>query len=83
LKKQSAPRPDVNLAFEREVLTQADSTMMPDQARQLARRRTFAALGIFALAALVSPFVPLLGFGLICSALVLYVRPEAISGRVA
>ncbi|MBZ9603649.1 TMEM175 family protein [Phyllobacterium chamaecytisi] len=71
------------LAFEREVLAQADSTIMPDQARRLARRRTFAALGIFALAALVSPFVPLLGFGLICTALVLYVRPEAISGRVA
>ncbi len=52
--------------------------MMPDQVRRLARRRAFAAL-----AALVSPFVPLLGFGLICSALVLYVRPEAISGQIA
>lgn len=70
------------LAFEREVLAQADLTMMPDKARRRARRRTFAALAIFASATLISPFVPLLGFGLICAALVLYVRPEAISGQI-
>ncbi|MEK1891378.1 MAG: TMEM175 family protein [Phyllobacterium sp.] len=67
------------LVFEREILAQADSSMMSDEARRLARRRSIAALVIFAAASLVSPFVPLLGLGLICCALVLYVRPEAVS----
>lgn len=71
------------LIFEREVLAQADSSMMPDRTRQLVRRRSVAALAIFAVATLISPFVPLLGFGLICCALVLYVRPEAISRGTA
>jgi uncharacterized membrane protein len=71
------------LVFEREVLAQADVTRMSDRARKRARRRSLAALGIFALAMLVSPFIPLLGFGLICCALVLYVRPEAVSEESA
>lgn len=71
------------LVFEREVLAQADLSKLPDKARRLARRRSFAALAIFAAATLMSPVVPLLGFGLICCALVLYVRPEAVSDGAA
>jgi uncharacterized membrane protein len=71
------------LVFEREILAQADSSMMPDRARLLARRRSLVALAIFAGATLTSPFIPLLGFGLICCALVLYVRPEALGGGTA
>lgn len=65
------------LGFEREVFAQADPTKMPEKARRLARRRSIAALVIFVAAALISPFVPLIGFGLICCALILYVRPQA------
>ena len=71
------------LRFEREVLAQADLSMMPDKARRLARRRSFAALAILAAATLTSPFAPLLGLGLICCALVLYLRPEALSDGAA
>jgi uncharacterized membrane protein len=71
------------LVFEREVLAQADESMMPDRARKLARRRSLAALAIFAAATMISPMVPLLGFGLICCALILYIRPEAINGHTA
>ncbi len=71
------------LVFERAVLAQADRSMLPDRARRLAQRRTLAALAIFAASAITAPFVPLLGFGMICCALVLYVRPEAISDHAA
>jgi uncharacterized membrane protein len=64
------------LVFEREVLAQADASAMPDGARKLARRRSMAAFAIFGVATCVAPFVPFLGFGLICCALVLHVRPE-------
>lgn len=63
------------LGFEREVFAQADSSNMPEKARRHAQRRSIAALATFVAAALVSPFVPLVGFGLICCALILYVRP--------
>ncbi|NLS05992.1 DUF1211 domain-containing protein [Rhizobium sp. P32RR-XVIII] len=67
------------LGFEREVFAQSDPTRMPEKARRLARCRSIAALAIFVAAALISPFVPLIGFGLICCALILYVRPQAPS----
>lgn len=64
------------LVFEREVLEQADPSAMPDCARKLACRRSIAAFAIFGMATCVALFVPFLGFGLICCALVLHVRPE-------
>ncbi|HEX3864431.1 MAG TPA: TMEM175 family protein [Stellaceae bacterium] len=71
------------LVFEREVLAHADASAMPDHARRLARRRSIAALAIFAAATGAAPFVPLLSFGLICCALILYLRPEAIAHSAA
>lgn len=67
------------LVFEREALAQADPSAVPERTRRLAGRRSLAGLAIFAVAALTAPEVPLLGFALICCALVLYLRPEAIS----
>jgi uncharacterized membrane protein len=64
------------LVFEREVLAQADASAMPDRMRKLARRRSSVAFAIFGMATCIAPFVPFLGFGLICCALVLHVRPE-------
>jgi uncharacterized membrane protein len=63
----------VNLAyrtFEKDVLDQADTSQICQRARQLARRRSLAA------ATLLSLVMPLLGLVLICSALILYLRPE-------
>jgi uncharacterized membrane protein len=70
------------LLFEREIFAQAEAGAMPEPARRLARRRTLIGLAIFALAGLVAPFVPLLGFFLICCALVLYLQPEIFSSRL-
>jgi uncharacterized membrane protein len=67
------------LLFEREILLHAEADDVPHQARKLARRRTVIGLIIFAAAALTAPVLPLLGFALICCALLLYLRPEIFS----
>jgi uncharacterized membrane protein len=67
--------------FEREVLGQADATQVPDRARRMARRRSLGVLAIFATAMLVAFVAPRLGFGLICGALVLHLRPGAPGSR--
>jgi uncharacterized membrane protein len=69
------------LAFERAVLAQADRMLMPAQATRRAQRRTLLAVTVFAAAAIVAPFMPFLGFAIVCCALVLYLSPEAIKGR--
>ena len=69
----------VNIAyrmFERDVLDQTDDSSMGQRSKRLARRRSLATLVIFALAALIALFAPLGGFGLICGALILYLRPD-------
>lgn len=66
------------LVFEREVLARADQQMMPDRIRKRAQRRTLLAVVLFAIGAVVAPFVPLLGFGVVCAALLLYLTPEAL-----
>jgi uncharacterized membrane protein len=67
--------------FEREVFAQADATQISERARRIARRRSLAVLAIFASAMLVSLVAPRFGFGLVCSALILHVRPEAPGSR--
>lgn len=66
------------LVFEREVLAQADQEVMPDRIRKRAQRRTLLAVMVFAAGAVVAPFVPLLGFGIVSAALLLYLSPEAL-----
>lgn len=69
------------LLFEREILAHAETAVVPEQARRLAHRRTLVGLATFTMAGLVAPAVPLLGFALICCALVLYLRPEIFNSR--
>jgi uncharacterized membrane protein len=69
------------LVFEREVFSEADQSLIPNRARKRAQIRTLVAIAIFAGAAITAPFMPLLGFGMVCCALVLYASPEAISRR--
>ncbi|MGY3134379.1 putative membrane protein [Bradyrhizobium sp. USDA 4501] len=68
------------LAFERAVLTQADQSLISERVRTWTQRRTLLAVLVFAAGAAIAPFMPLLGFATVCCALLLYLRPEAISG---
>jgi uncharacterized membrane protein len=65
------------LVFEGNVLAQATVAQISLQSRRMARYRSLATLTIFAAAILVSIVAPLVAFGLICTALILYLRPEA------
>jgi uncharacterized membrane protein len=66
--------------FEHEILTRADSTSVPEGTRRMARRRSLGVLVSFTTAMLVAFVAPRLGFGLICGALILHLRPEAAPG---
>jgi uncharacterized membrane protein len=68
--------------FERRVLTGADARHLPARTRRLARGRSLIVLAIFTTAMLVAFFAPRVAFGLICSGLMLHLRPEAPGARV-
>jgi len=63
--------------FEREVLIHGSGSRNANHNRRLARRRSLIVLIIFAAATLVALKAPRVGFGLICGALVLHLRPDA------
>ena len=65
--------------FEREVLGHADPTLVNDRTQRTARRRSLVVLAIFTTAMLVALVAPRLGFGLICGALILHLRPDVSS----
>ena len=67
--------------FEHEVLACADVTQVSARMRRLARRRSLVVLASFTTAMLVAIVAPRLGFGLICGALILHLRPEAPGSR--
>ena len=63
--------------FEREILVRAHATLVSKRTRRMARWRSLVVLSMFATAMLVAFVAPRVGFGLICSALILHLRPEA------
>jgi uncharacterized membrane protein len=67
--------------FEREVLVGAEASQVSDRARRMARCRSLAVLAIFASAILVAFVAPRLAFALVCSALILHLRPEALGSQ--
>jgi uncharacterized membrane protein len=67
--------------FEHRVLTGAEATRVSAHARRIARRRSLVVLASFMTAMLVALVAPRLGFGLICCALILHLRPEAPGSR--
>jgi uncharacterized membrane protein len=67
--------------FEREVLARADATQVSERTRRMGRRRSLVVLAIFTIAMLVAFVAPRLGFGLICVALILHLRPEVPGSR--
>ncbi len=67
--------------FEREVLVHADARhLVAEGVRRVARGRSLGVLASFTTAMLVAFVAPRLGFGLICAALLLHLRPEAAPG---
>ena len=62
--------------FEREVLARAKAGQVSERTRRMARRRSVVVLAIFTTAMLIAFIAPRLGFGLICVALILHLRPE-------
>jgi hypothetical protein len=67
--------------FEREVLACADATRVSVRMRCIAKRRSLVVLVSFTTAMLVAFVAPRLGFGLMCGALILHLRPEAPGSR--
>ncbi|MGH2872971.1 MAG: TMEM175 family protein [Solirubrobacteraceae bacterium] len=68
-------------ALEHHILKQTRE--ITEEARRIARRRSLLALALFAAATLAAAFEPWLGFVLVCSALVLHIKPDIGSGRAA
>jgi uncharacterized membrane protein len=64
------------LAFERQVMAQADCSAVPERAKRLARRRSLTTLAIFAMAMASAVWLPILGMALILVALSVFLRPE-------
>jgi uncharacterized membrane protein len=62
--------------FEHEVLSAADAALVSAHMRRMARRRSLIVLAGFTAAMLVAYIAPRLGFGLICAALILHLRPD-------
>jgi uncharacterized membrane protein len=62
--------------FEHQVLARAEAPQVSTRMRRLARRRSLVVLASFTTAMLVAFIAPLFGFGLICAALILHLRPD-------
>ena len=62
--------------FEHQVLAGADDTQVSAGMQRRARRRSLVVLAGFIAAMLVALVAPRLGFGLICTALILHLRPD-------
>jgi TMEM175 potassium channel family protein len=67
--------------FEHQVLAGVDGTRVSAHTRHMARRRSLVVLASFTTAMLVAFVAPRFGFGLICGALILHLRPEAAASR--
>jgi uncharacterized membrane protein len=67
--------------FEHQVLAGVTATRVSAHTRHMARRRSLVVLASFTTAMLVAFVAPRFGFGLICGALILHLRPEAAGSR--
>jgi hypothetical protein len=64
------------LQFEHHALTHAVAQEISRRTRRFAKVRSFVAFGLFLTAMFVSLHFPGWGFALVCSAVLLYLRPE-------
>src|SRR5436190_11715186 len=65
--------------FEHEVLAHAKAPHVAPRTRRVARRRSLVVLAIFTVAMLVAFVMPRVGFALVCSGLLLHLRPDVTS----
>ena len=64
------------IAFERTAFSQVKDTEMTPSLRRTARLRSYLALGIFSAATIISFWLPLIGFSLVCCVLLIYLNPR-------
>jgi uncharacterized membrane protein len=67
--------------LEYRLLAGAEPTQVSARMRRMARRRSLVVLAGFTAAMLVALVAPRLGFGLICAALILHLRPDVSGSR--
>ena len=67
--------------FEKQVLSGADASLVPMRMRRAARFRSLVVLAGFIGAMLVAIVAPRVGFGVICAALMLHLRPDVSGNR--
>ena len=67
--------------FERQVFAGAAADQVSERTRRIARRRSLVVLAIFTAAMLIAFVAPRVGFGLICGALILHLRPDVSGSR--
>ncbi|HEY2608381.1 TMEM175 family protein [Paraburkholderia sp. RL18-103-BIB-C] len=67
--------------FEKQVLSGADASLVPMHMRRAARSRSLVVLAGFISAMLVAIVAPRVGFGVICAALMLHLRPDVSGNR--
>src|SRR5262249_28409018 len=67
--------------FEWHILARADPMLVSPRMQRMARRRSLVVLASFTIAMLVALMAPRLGFGLICAALILHLRPDVRRSR--
>ena len=67
--------------FERQVFSGAAADQVSERTRRIARRRSLVVLAIFTAAMLIAFVAPRVGFGLICGALILHLRPDVSGSR--
>ena len=67
--------------FERQVFAGAAADRVSERTRRIARRRSLVVLAIFTAAMLIAFVAPRVGFGLICGALILHLRPDVSNSR--
>ena len=67
--------------FERQVFAYEAADQVSERTRRIARRRSLVVLAIFTAAVLIAFVAPRVGFGLICGALILHLRPDVSGSR--
>ena len=67
--------------FERQVFAGAAADQVSERTWRIARRRSLIVLAIFTAAMLIAFVAPRVGFGLICGALILHLRPDVSGSR--
>lgn len=64
------------ISFERVAFSQAGNSELPPRLRQIAKIRSYLALGMFSAATAIAIWLPISGFVLVCCVLLIYLSPH-------